>query len=44
MEEVNMQKKLSFMAEVSVLAVGFYAMADMFVVSPLLGDIRLAFP
>ena len=39
-----MQKKLSFMAEVSVLAVGFYAMADMFVVSPLLGDIRLAFP
>ncbi len=36
--------KLSIMTQIAILLLGFYAMADMFIVSPLLGEIQMAFP
>jgi MFS family permease len=38
------KRKISVAAQIAMLLVGFYAMADMFIVSPLLGEIELAFP
>lgn len=36
--------QISFMAKIAMMIAGFYAMADMFVVSPIVGDIATAFP
>lgn len=39
-----MKEKYTFMAKISILIAAFYTMADMFVVTPILGEISMAFP